>query len=55
MFNALATYYSAYSLQISTIAFFTTFTRYVTIDEGVSSSAIYGYAPNTNKVGTKPS
>ena len=25
----------------------------MTVDEGVSSSAIYKYAPNTNKVGTR--
>ena len=37
------------------MAFFTAFARYVTVGEGVSSSAIYRYALNTSKVGTKPS
>ena len=37
------------------MAFFTAFARYVTVGEGISSSAIYRYAPNTNKVGTRPS
>ena len=37
------------------MAFFTTFARCVTVGKGVSNSAIYRYAPNTNKVGTKPS
>ena len=36
------------------MAFFTTFTCYVTVGEGASSSAIRGYAPNTNKVSTRP-
>ena len=36
------------------MAFFTAFVRYVTVNEGASSSAIYRYALNTNKVGTKP-
>ena len=53
IFNILATYYSIYSLQISTIAFFTTFVRCVTIDEGTSSLVIHGYTPNTSKVGTR--
>ena len=35
------------------MAFFTVFARYITVGEGVSSSAIYGYAPNTNKIGTR--
>ena len=35
------------------MAFFTTFARYVTVGKGVSSSAIYRYAPNTNKIGTR--
>jgi len=35
------------------MAFFTIFIRYVTMGEGVSSLVIYGYAPNTSKVGTK--
>ena len=35
------------------MAFFTIFARYVTIGEGISSLAIYRYAPNTNKVNTK--
>ena len=37
------------------MAFFTAFVRCVIIGKGVSSLAIYGYAPNINKVGTKPS
>ena len=37
------------------MAFFTIFARYITIGEGISSSAIYRYAPNTSKVGTRPS
>ena len=37
------------------MAFFTAFTRYITVGEGISSLAIYRYAPNTNKVGTRPS
>ena len=36
------------------MAFFTAFTRYITVGEGISSLAIYKYAPNTNKVGTRP-
>ena len=47
------TYYSVYSLQIFTIAFFTIFTRYITIGEGISSLVIYRYTPNTNKVGIR--
>ena len=35
------------------MAFFTVFVRCVTVGEGVFSLAIYGYAPNTNKVGTR--
>ena len=53
MFNILATCYSIYSLQISAIAFFTAFIRYITVGKGVSSLVIYGYAPNTNKINTK--
>ena len=49
------TCHSVHSLQISAIAFFTAFVRYITIGEGISSSAIYRYAPNTSKVGTRPS
>ena len=37
------------------MAFFTTFTRCVTVGEGISSLAIYRYALNTSKVGTRPS
>ena len=36
------------------MAFFTAFACYVTVGEGISSSAICGYTPNTNKVGTRP-
>ena len=50
----LATYRSAYSLQISAMAFFTIFVRCVTIGKGISSLAIYRYVPNTNKINTKP-
>ena len=53
MFNTLVTYYSVHSLQIFTIAFFTTFTRCVTVGEGISNSVIYKYILNTNKVGTR--
>jgi hypothetical protein len=35
------------------MAFFTAFVRYVTIGEGISSSAIYRYALNTNKIDTR--
>ena len=35
------------------MAFFTTFACYITVGEGVSSLVIYGYTPNTNKVGTR--
>ena len=35
------------------MAFFTTFTRCITVGEGVSSLAIYRYAPNTSKVNTR--
>ena len=37
------------------MAFFTIFTRCVTIGEGISSLAIYRYVLNTNKIGTRPS
>ena len=50
----LVTCHSIYSLQISTIAFFTAFTRYMTVGEGISNLAIYRYAPNTNKIDTRP-
>ena len=53
IFNILATCRSVYSLEISAMAFFTAFARYITVGEGISSLAIYGYAPNTNKVGTR--
>ena len=53
IFNTLTTYYSVYSLQISTIAFFNTFVRYVTVGRSISNLAIYGYTPNSNKVDTK--
>ena len=36
------------------MAFFTAFACYITVGEGASSSAIYRYAPNTNKVSTRP-
>ena len=36
------------------MAFFTAFARYITVGEGISRSAIYGYALNTSKVGTRP-
>jgi hypothetical protein len=55
MFNTSATCCSAYSLRISTMAFFTIFARYMTISEGASSSVIRRYTPNTNKMGTRPS
>ena len=35
------------------MAFFVIFVRYITIGEGISSLAIYRYAPNTNKVDIK--
>ena len=54
IFNVSATYYSAYSLQISIMAFFTAFAHYITVGEGISSLAICRYAPNTNKIGTRP-
>ena len=36
------------------MAFFTTFAHYITVSKGVSSLTIYGYTPNTNKIGTRP-
>ena len=35
------------------MAFFTAFTRCVTVGKGISNSAIHGYVLNTSKVGTK--
>ena len=35
------------------MAFFTAFVHCVTVDKGISSLAIYGYTPNTNKIGTR--
>ena len=35
------------------MAFFTAFARYVTVGEGISNSAIYRYALNINKIGTR--
>ena len=35
------------------MAFFTAFTRCVTVGEGTSNSAIHGYTPNISKVGTR--
>ena len=35
------------------MAFFTVFTRCITVSEGISNLAIYRYIPNTNKVGTR--
>jgi hypothetical protein len=35
------------------MAFFTIFARYITIGEGISSSAICRYTLNTSKVGTR--
>ena len=35
------------------MAFFTTFARYITVGEGVSSLVIYRYTLNTNKVGIR--
>ena len=35
------------------MAFFTAFARYITVGKGISSLAIYRYAPNTNKVNIK--
>ena len=37
------------------MAFFTVFICCITVGKGISSLAIYRYAPNTNKVGTRPS
>ena len=37
------------------MAFFTAFTCYITVGEGISSLAIYRYALNINKVDTRPS
>jgi hypothetical protein len=37
------------------MAFFTAFVRCMTVGEGISSLAIYGYALNTSKIGTRPS
>ena len=35
------------------MAFFTAFTRYMTVGEGISNSAIYRYVLDINKVGTR--
>ena len=35
------------------MAFFTAFARYITVGESVSNLAIYRYALNTNKIGTR--
>ena len=35
------------------MAFFTAFARCVTVGKGISSSAICGYALNTNKIGIR--
>ena len=35
------------------MVFFTAFAYCVTVGKGISNLAIYGYAPNTNKVGTR--
>ena len=35
------------------MAFFTTFIYCVTVGKDTSSLAIYGYTPNTNKIGTR--
>ena len=35
------------------MAFFTAFARCVTVGKGISNLAIYRYALNTNKVGTR--
>ena len=35
------------------MAFFTAFTRCVTVGKGISNSAIHGYVLNTSKVGTR--
>ena len=45
---------SVYSLRVSTMAFFTIFARYITVDKGISNLAICGYTPNTNKIGIRP-
>ena len=36
------------------MAFFTAFTRCITVGEGISNLAIYRYAPNTSKISTRP-
>ena len=47
------TYYSIYSLQISTMAFFTAFVCCVIIGKSIFSLAIHEYAPNTSKINTR--
>jgi len=37
------------------MAFLNAIARYITIGEGASDSIIWGYAPNTNSVGIRPS
>jgi hypothetical protein len=54
MFKASATCCFIYSLQISTIAFFTAFTHYITVSKGAFSSVIYRYVLNTSSIRTKP-
>ena len=53
IFNALAINYFVYSLQISIIAFFIIFVRYITVREGISNLVIYKYTPDTSRIGIR--
>jgi hypothetical protein len=52
MFRASTTCCSTRSLQISTIAFFTTFAHCITVGKGASSLVICRYALNTSSIRT---
>jgi hypothetical protein len=53
MFRTSVICCSVHSLQISAIAFFTTFVYCVTVDKDTSSFVICRYMLNTSKVGTR--
>ena len=55
MLSASATWRSAYIFFTSSIAFLNAIARYITIGKGTSDSIIWGYTPNTNSVGIRPS
>ena len=53
--SASATWRSTYIFFTSSIAFLNAIARYITIGKGALDSIIWGYAPNTNSVGIRPS